>query len=702
MPIKKDKNHLAILFTFACILWVLFPAMGQKRLAIYRGGKIQEHHLVSKIDSIIFVAHPEVGFWLYKADATQYYPDNQVDSLVFFEWSVSECLRRFEVPTINIQVEGNAPVLSKSKDDYLNCIVQIDGKEMYEDYSGTARIRGRGNSTWLWYDKKPYRIKLDKKAPILGLGSNKDWVLLANYRDPTHMMNVFAFEMASWMGLPFTNHTRFVELTLNGDYVGLYQLTEQVEQAKTRVNINPDEGVLLSLDKDDGPELSPKAEDNFWSSNYRLPICVKYPDDPTEAMLRKIKADFGELESLIQDKKMRNLSPRFDIASLIDYLIIQEMVYNVELEAPRSVYMYKDADNVYRMGPVWDFDAGFHFDWSTMYTGHNYFLDQKLILGTNPYRRTQARSLSSFFIQLFDNVLFVEQFKERWADIQPECLGYCLDMIDEYEFHTAGAMARDFERWPIDKNYTQEIRKMKAWLTERLDLLTDVIRAYPSGSVLEDSPASLYKELSAMYSEIETWLSDTDFEGKADLQSIYQEVLKAGLSAQSSVEELSSALNILIAALDHYLARNLEENLALIAELTTSHCSSWESLEAVRDGLVPANSNDKSYPKYGNWEGDRRGVLHWVQYEWEQACTVSEIGVYWWTDFGGLLQPETAYVEYWSADQWIKLADIGREFDAFNVLKASNVTTTKIRLSMASKIATGISEFYVKGYRPKN
>ncbi|OQC04744.1 MAG: CotH protein [Bacteroidetes bacterium ADurb.Bin090] len=284
----KKKNPIPTLMVLAFILSAVFPAFSQKRLAIYRDGQIREQHLLSKIDSIRFVNEDQEGFWIHKTDSLLFYSDRQADSLVFFEWSASECLRRFEVPAINIQVQDNAPVLSKDKEDYLPCVVEIDGKEMYADYIGTARIRGRGNSTWLWYDKKPYRIKLDEKAKILGLGSNKDWVLLANYRDPTNLMNAFGFEMASWLGLPFTNHTRFVEVTLNGDYIGLYQLTEQVEQAGDRVDIDVNEGVLLSLDKDDGPELAPGAEDNFWSAYYHLPICVKHPEDPTEETIKML------------------------------------------------------------------------------------------------------------------------------------------------------------------------------------------------------------------------------------------------------------------------------------------------------------------------------------------------------------------------------------------------------------------------------
>lgn len=59
------------------------------------------------------------------------------------------------------------------------------------------------SSTWLWYEKKPYRIELDQKSEILGLKEDKDWVLLANYRAPTFLMNAFAFELADWMGIVF-------------------------------------------------------------------------------------------------------------------------------------------------------------------------------------------------------------------------------------------------------------------------------------------------------------------------------------------------------------------------------------------------------------------------------------------------------------------------------------------------------------------
>ena len=172
--------------------------------------------------------------------------------------------------------------------------------------------------------------------------------------------------------MPYTNHSRYVEVTLNGEYIGLYQLTEQVEQGSSRVAVNDEQGMLISLDADDGPELNPNGEDNFWSTVYRMPICVKHPEDATAAQLKAVQDDFARLEQSIHEGNYEATAQLMNIASFIDYMMIQELVYNVEVDAPRSIYMHKDKNGLWTMGPLWDFDAGFDFDWGTMYTGHNY------------------------------------------------------------------------------------------------------------------------------------------------------------------------------------------------------------------------------------------------------------------------------------------------------------------------------------------
>lgn len=387
----------------------------------------------------------------------------------------------YELPVLSIQTQNASPITSK--EDYIHCNVTINGNQRYKDFSGTARIRGRGNSTWLWYDKKPYRIKLDEKAEILGLDANKDWILLANYRDPSHLMNAVSFRMAAQMNFTFTNHTRFVEVTLNGNYIGLYQLTEQIEVAKSRVDIDENEGYLLSLDLDDGPSLSPDSGDNFWSQVFQMPVCVKSPKDRTTQQLNTIKADFAQLETAINNYNYESTEKLLDIPSFIDYLILQEITYNVELAAPRSVYMYKDKGGKYFMGPVWDFDAGFDFDWSTMYTGHNYFASyQKLVLGTDPAGQIGGYKVPLFFTRMFKNKTFVAQYKARWNELMTDLPGDISEYIDKTKEENADAMERDFQRWPIDKDYDTEIEKLKKWLTNRFGYVTTVTKNIPDPS----------------------------------------------------------------------------------------------------------------------------------------------------------------------------------------------------------------------------
>ncbi len=226
--------------------------------------------------------------------------------------------QKYKVAQLSIVTENSAAV--SSRENYVNCTVAVSSDAKQWNFSGTGRVRGRGNSTWHWYPKKPYRIKLDQKSEILGLKENKDWVLLANYRDPTHLMNTFVFVVGAGLGLPYTNNTRFVELTLNGEYMGLYQLTEQVEQGSNRVSIDEVEGVLISLDADDGPYHSPNATNNFWSSVYYMPISVKHPDNVTSAKLNAVKNDFAQLENAIKAGDYKSIDKLFNLDTA--YLLV--------------------------------------------------------------------------------------------------------------------------------------------------------------------------------------------------------------------------------------------------------------------------------------------------------------------------------------------------------------------------------------------
>jgi hypothetical protein len=402
-----------------------------------------------------------------------------LDSITFVSEPDSLKKREYMVFAMNITTVGGAPITSK--EEYVDCYVSVDGRGEFDDYSGTARIRGRGNSTWLWYDKKPYRIKLDVKDKILGLKKNRDWVLLANYRDATDLMNTFGFETARWMGLPFTNHTRYVEVFLNGDYIGVYQLTEQIEVGGHRVDIDETNGVLLSFDLDDGPGLSPDATDNFYSEVYGMPMCVKNPDEVTPEQISTIKSDFAVLESAIKSKNYEIVDSLLDVESFVSMLQLQEYLYNVDFTAPRSLYMFRDVDGKYTMGPVWDWDAGYDFDWNQMETSHNFFASyEELIYGRDPYTQNGNYGLPRFFTDMFGSYEFMTLYKERWEERSDSIFVRNWNTIRKYYLQLQkGAYTRDSERWPIGKSTLTETNKMNKWLSNRKNYMDEVIASYP-------------------------------------------------------------------------------------------------------------------------------------------------------------------------------------------------------------------------------
>lgn len=388
-----------------------------------------------------------------------------------------DTVSKFLVAKMKIDTENGAAIKGKEKADYVPCTITIESDNDEWNATLTGRIRGRGNSSWLWYDKKPYRLKLDEKSKILGLRSNKDWNLLANYRDATDLMNTFVFELGQLAGLNYTNNTRYVEITLNGDYIGLYQLTETIEAAKDRVNIDKDNGIILSLDADDGPELSPGATDNFWSAVYYMPCCVKNPDKPTAAQVQAVMDEFEELEYAVYQHDYDEFSDLADIDAFINYMLIQEFVYNVEVAAPRSIYLYKDVNQKWSFGPLWDFDAGYDFDWGTMTTGHNFFMSYKeLVLGTDPKIHEGGYSyVPEFFTDMFRSKEFVQHVQNNWldlADLIPQAWANVL------KYDISDALARDLKRWPIDKSPSSETKKMEKWITNRTNYMNTVVGGY--------------------------------------------------------------------------------------------------------------------------------------------------------------------------------------------------------------------------------
>ena len=467
-------------------VFVMLPCFGQQQVHVHmadRSALWDFPLIIDSIDHMTVTDDEEELLFHLRGDVTVPFTIDAIDRVTVEPVGTDESKDPYQVFQLYITTNDGSDITSR--DYYTDCHVSLNAKGSFSNYSALAQIRGRGNSSFLWYDKKPFRLKLNDKHKLLGLDKAKSWVLLANYRDVTDLMNTFVFEAGRWLGLPYTNHTRYVELYVNGDYRGVYQLTEQVQQGKNRVAVSDDRGILISLDVDDGPGEAPDAGDNFWSTVYRMPVCVKYPDDErfTANTVDSVKAVFAELEQAIKAKDYEAVEQLLDIPSFIKYQQLQEFVYNVELSAPRSIYMHKDGDGKWVMGPLWDFDGGYDFDWSNMYAGHTFFANvTETVMGTNPLKRNgNYNYVPQFFTDLFGCKQFVQQYKAQWAAVKDSLVSRNWNECMKYVEHLReGAMDREAERWPLrGKDFETELEKMHSWLKNRLIHMSYLIPAIP-------------------------------------------------------------------------------------------------------------------------------------------------------------------------------------------------------------------------------
>ena len=378
----------------------------------------------------------------------------KTEYLITVDWEAS-------VPHIYIETVGNVPIVSK--DDYLQATIKIEGLGGFEDYSGSTKIKGRGNSTW-GFPKKPYRLKLDKKAALLGLAEEKDWILLANYLDPTLMFNAVAMKTGQLLEMPYTNNIIPVELTVNNTYMGSYAFTEQVAVAKNRVNIE-DGGTLLELDTYyDEPW-------KFKSTNYNLPVMIKYPELSSEAGVSALKNEFQLMENAIASSAFpgNNYSDYLDINSLVNLFIVCNLTDNEELNHPKSLYIYKPKDGKYSFGPLWDFDWAFGFEG----TGTHFEKYDNALLWNSSSVGTV------FFKRLLSDPKVKTLFKQKWTTFKSTKMPDLMTYLNKYAATIEASQKRDFAKWGTGSgNFTTDYQKMRAWMIKRAGYMDNFVAGF--------------------------------------------------------------------------------------------------------------------------------------------------------------------------------------------------------------------------------
>lgn len=402
------------------------------------------------------------------------------------------------LPVVVINTDGAKTI--NSKEVYLPAIISVISKSGKNFYSDSLEIRGRGNASW-GFPKKPYKLKLAKKKKLLDMPAKaKQWTLINNYGDKTLMRNALAFKISEAVGMDYTPACRMVDVILNGEYQGTYQLCDQIEVRKNRVDITEMEtednsgskltgGYLLEID---GYADQEKSKFTTSPYAYSLPVTIKSPDDDdiTTQQHNYISSYFNKMATRLAGNLY--LSPEngyrkfLDPESFLKYFIVNELSGNTD--AYWSVYMYKDRDSTrFRTGPVWDFDLAFEND-SRIHP----VSDISTFLYASP-KSSCAGNMRGFVGRVIG--VEKERLKEVWSKARYDrglTAEYLTHIIDSLQSELEESQKLNFIRWPIMNqivhqeyqcagSFEKEVQVVRDYLAYRLPWMDSMIGMTPVG-----------------------------------------------------------------------------------------------------------------------------------------------------------------------------------------------------------------------------
>lgn len=467
--------------------------------------------------------------------------------------------------------EGSTPVVDFKLDESLGSIAEMNGDSSHEaecygevtvqvpdgyvsEYSkktfstGTYEldyVRGRGNSTW-YAPKRPYKFKLTEKRDFFGMGSNKHWILLANYYDYTMLRNKYTYWLGKMMGLEYTPECVFVDLVMNGEYLGSYYLCEQVRVGKARVDIDDLEsakeatdtetisgGYLLSM----GGDYTGKSEQKMLQTEHDYSFLIENPEFDTyfnESQYNYILNYLNQTEKAIygedfKDEKGVDYSEYLDVQAAIDYYLVQEFSLNGDGYLSGSTYLYKKRNGKLYWGPLWDFD---YVAWGATETSEH---------SVEGFIHSDR---APWMARLLQNEGFRTRLLNRWKEMR-EILKDSIKengQIDQYakelylsqkvNYQTANSLLSDNENeemWnekglgadkgeplsegeePYELNFDNEVARFKRWISERIEWVDgnlDLLSPDGSGNIRLMVDDKLYAEVSL---DREGYLSDKNF-----------------------------------------------------------------------------------------------------------------------------------------------------------------------------------------------
>jgi subtilisin-like proprotein convertase family protein len=372
----------------------------------------------------------------------------------------------------------------------------------YTDYNGTIGIEIRGNSSDGLSPKKSYTVELrdgtgaDFNAAILGMPSESDWVLLANYFDKSLMNNSLTYYLARAMGR-YAPRTRDVEVVLNGEYIGVYTAAEKIKRGAQRVDIaklQPTEvsgddltgGYILSVDRNEGPGSGftssfPPVVNGSGQTTF---LQYRYPkaDDIVPQQRAYIQAYVDSFETALAGPDFADPEQGFrayaNDSSFIDLFLINELSRNVD-GYRLSNYLYKDKysnGGKLHAGPAWDYDIAW---------GNANYCDGSDITGWayafGAVCPGDGNQIPFWWQRFLEDSTFQNAVRCRWNELRNNVLSPA--RVEAYADSVANlldaAQQRNFYRWPIlgtyvwpnpepvPTTYAGEVQELKDFMNAR-------------------------------------------------------------------------------------------------------------------------------------------------------------------------------------------------------------------------------------------
>lgn len=418
--------------------------------------------------------------------------------------------------------------------DRVNYDDTIAHPNQHIDYEGYIGIKYRGNSSFTYSAKKPYSIKLltdsyendgkKRNEPLLGMGKDNQWCLLAPYNDRSLIRNTLSFSLAEGY-LEYVPKTRFCEMILDGTYYGVFCLTEMVRRGDERLDIkkpgdNGDKltgGYIIVVDRNDEPmvhesKYHPTNSDGEVFTAQTIYVQYKDPawDEITEDQRAYIDGRFDAMEDALASDDYQDATVGYrqyiDVTSFIDYQLSTEIANNID-GYRLSTYLYKYRDSVdprFKMS-LWDMDLGWGLaDYENIHTGH--------MTDVWTYKNNDAglgTKMPFWFDRLMSDPQYVQELKDRYsvyrqgryADV-PAVVDSLTNLLTE-----KGAADRDHQAWPrwgevlynnffLANSYDEEIAYVKdyivgriAWLDEQLGFNPNAVLAHHQQP---STPQSIY------------------------------------------------------------------------------------------------------------------------------------------------------------------------------------------------------------------